>query len=103
MEEKFLDYLQDFINDLEDSKIVGISSEVLAWYDNNENVDETIPYGHKVDADLSTGGLLGWLTGQNHHLLLKKISRSQFCLMTALWHILTLEFVSQLSVRATGS
>lgn len=71
LEEKFLDYLQDFINDLEDSKIVGISSEVLAWYD-NENMDETIPYGHKVDADLSTGGLLGWLTGQKHHPLFEK-------------------------------
>ena len=58
LEEKFLDYLQDFINDLEDSKIVGLSSEVLACCYNEESLDETIPYGD-LNADLSTGGFLG--------------------------------------------
>ena len=49
LEETFVDYLQDLTNNIEESKVTGISGEVIA---DGESEDELI-------ADLTVSGLLG--------------------------------------------
>lgn len=73
IEERFLDYLQDFINNLEDLKVDSLpEGEVLANDEGFNLLDGTLPYdgaNYLTTADLTTKGFLGWCTGQKHRPL----------------------------------
>ena len=65
VEETFIDYLQDFLNDLEDSNIAALPEGEVVAFDDATN-DDTLPYGMTINADLTPAGFLGWCTGQKH-------------------------------------
>ena len=73
IEEKVFDYFQDFLNELEDTKMVGHPNEIIAYKDDNyvddEDQEATLPYCDGISADLTPSGLLGWMTGQKHRPL----------------------------------
>ena len=62
IEERFLDYLQDFINNLEDLKVDSLpEGEVLANDEGFNLLDGTLPYdgaNYLTTADLTTKGFL---------------------------------------------
>lgn len=73
LEEELMDNFQDFLMALDEGNITGYESAV-AW-NYNENDPEilesvTEPLNEKFEtADLTSAGILGWLTGQKHRQL----------------------------------
>ena len=70
-EESIMDNFQDFSNALEDESNFGYA-EVIAWKDANPT-EQVFDVGEELGensqfqiANLTTAGVLGWLTGQRH-------------------------------------
>lgn len=62
-----MDYFQDFVYSLEDDKNICGFSEAAAWNEDQGvgGVDPE-PVEQFFAADLTPGGVLGWLSGQKH-------------------------------------
>ena len=73
-EESIMDNFQDFLITLEDESNCGYA-EVIAWKDGNpteqvSDVGEELGENYQFQmANLTPGGVLGWLTGKRHILL----------------------------------
>ena len=69
IEESIMDYIQDLLIALEDTSVSGYSAPVAWNYDESQN-DPSTPAedaeGLFETADMSVGGVMGWLTGQRH-------------------------------------
>ena len=76
IEESIMDYIQDLLIALEDTSVSGYSAPVAWNYDESQN-DPSTPAedaeGLFETADMSVGGVIGWLTGQRH----KHVSRKE--------------------------
>ena len=69
IEEKYIDFIQDFIHDLEDSNLPeGRELSEAIVYENEESLVSAQSY-NCMETDLSVPGFLGWLTGQKHRPL----------------------------------
>ena len=72
IEESIMDYIQDLLIALENTSVSGYSAPVAWNYDESQN-DPSTPAEDAEDAeglfetaDMSVGGVMGWLTGQRH-------------------------------------
>ena len=67
VEESLMDYFQDFVYSLEDDKNICGFSEAVAWNeDQGVGSLDVEPVEQFSTADLTPGGVMGWLTGQKH-------------------------------------
>ena len=69
IEESIMDYIQDLLIALEDTSVSGYSAPVAWNYDESQNHPSTPAEdaeGLFETADMSVGGVMGWLTGQRH-------------------------------------
>lgn len=68
VEESMMDSFQDFVYSLEDDNTISGFSEAMAWNEDQgvSSVDDPEPAEQFSTADLTPGGVLGWLTGQKH-------------------------------------
>ncbi|XP_028416429.1 uncharacterized protein LOC114540493 [Dendronephthya gigantea] len=68
MEESIMDHLQDVLISLEDTQVSGYSAAVASNINESENEALTSEGAEELfeTADMSVGGVMGWLTGQRH-------------------------------------
>jgi len=63
-EEAVFDNFQDFLMATEDENITALAEEIV--WDGMDGDDDEVQCCHSQLADISPGGVLGWLTGQKH-------------------------------------
>jgi hypothetical protein len=73
IEESIMDYIQDVLIALDDTPVSGYSAAV-AW--NRDESENDVPTSEELfeTAEMSVGGVMGWLTGQRHkHVTTKEV------------------------------
>ena len=69
LEERVMDNIQDFLNNIEDNKVIGYSAPVTWNYDDEdgdkEKLLDDVPEKFETP-DVSVPGMMMWLTAQKH-------------------------------------